>query len=586
MTEPTHLASPADVVDEPSLGVRPSSRPARARSKERSGTLATEVTKVFLEHPLLICSLLVIATWTIRQLVLHYTVSPLPASVNGNYISDQVGGENLIADWQAGFRQGSVVPADNFFLKYPLYLAVDNLPLGPLKQLFVASWVLLALTAVVILKAAELSFAPVASRLRAPNRLPLAMLVVALALAATPFVNYYWLEFQNSRNIEIALGFYLLARFYRYLIGESQGRSLWLHGLDIVLAAALFADDPLTLYVLCPPVVLVTALYSLRSAGSRDGLPLRRIGIALGSVAGAAAASLVVVRALDAVLPLQIVPAPTETVSASTFLSNLQYFVTYAIQMFGLTPWSVGLRGSFAWLTIAYGCLLIAAVLGCIWAWRREPGQPLGPFLAAIFTWLLAVFLLTELGVGGNDRELQFCVAVAAFALGLTVLYAPNVRVVAATIALASCALVLVLASSASSLLHERVSPNTSQFQTVTEIKSLHIHVGYAEYWDAGIDKFLSGESLDLINVECPDGSNPIYYNWESDKGMLDIRAGKSFYILSETDPNVCSRATLDKLLGAPSRVVAVADSSDPTEILVYDYNIGPRLFNGSGTAP
>lgn len=210
---------------------RPATLPNRARWYDRLRHLAITVTAVFSEHPWLAGTVLVVAVWTVRQLVLHYTTNPFSTVSPGeyqNYISDQEGGPNLMADWQQGFRQVSVVSADNFFLKYPLYLLGDNLPFGPPKQLFLESWVLLAIIVALILRAAGLCLSQVAARLSVPRRFPLAMLVVSLALAATPFANFHWLEFTNSRNIEVGLGFYLLARLYLYVGGYASGRSVWL----------------------------------------------------------------------------------------------------------------------------------------------------------------------------------------------------------------------------------------------------------------------------------------------------------------------------------------------------------------------
>jgi hypothetical protein len=518
----------------------------------------------------------VIVVWTVRLLALHYT-----ASGYVDYNSDQVAQQDLLRDWQQGFRQGTTVGPDDYFLKYPLYLLVNNLPIGPLKQLFIASWALLATTAILTLKAAELCCSPIARRLRVPNRLPVAILVVAAALAATPVLNFYWLEFPNSRNLEIGLGLYLLARLHLYVNGEAEGRSAWLNCLDIVLAAALFADDPLTLYVLAPPVVVVIALYGLRSPGTGEALPLRRLGVAMGSVVVAGVASLVIIRALQVVLPLKIETAIAQTVSAATFLSNLQYFVTYAIQMFGLTPWDIGLRTSAALLTVVYAGLSVATILGFIWAWRREPGQVLVPFLVAIFVWLLVVFLVADPGSGGYDRELEFCVAILMFGLGITVVYAANVRLVAAVATVATCALVVVLSTSAWAFLHQRTTPDQPQLATIATLESLHLKKGYAEYWDAGIDRFLSRGHVDIVNVECFDPSNPIYFNWYSDKGMLNLHAEKTFYILAPTNTSACSLTTLDRLLGPPARIVPVRTNYYPTEIVIYDYDIGPRLLTG-----
>jgi hypothetical protein len=570
------MAQPSPATnDRTTTGARPTLGVSN-RSDARLKVVLTAVARAFWERPWLAGTILVIVVWTVRLLALHYT-----ASGYVDYGSDDAAQQNLLADWQRGFRQGTIVGPDDYFLKYPLYLLINNLPIGPLKQLFIASWALLATTAILTLKAAELCCSPIATRLRVPNRLPLAILVVAVALAATPVLNFYWLQFPNSRNLEIGLGLYLLARLHLYLNGEAEGRSPWLNCLDIALAAALFADDPLTLYVLAPPVVVVIALCGLRSPATGKALPLRRLGMAIGSLVVASGLALVLTHALEVVLPLHISAASTQTVAATTFFSNLQYFVTDAIQMFGLTPWSVGLHTSATLLTVVYAGLSAATILGFIWAWRREPGQVLVPFLVAIFVWLLVLFLGADVGTGGNDRELQFCAAILTFGLGITVVYAANVRLVAAVATVATCALVVVLSTSAWAFLHQRATPDQPQLATVATLESLHLKKGYADYWDAGIDRFLSREHLDIVNVECSDASTPSYFNWYSDKGMLNVHADRTFYILSDTDTSVCPLATLVRFLGPPSRVVPVPTTYDPTEILIYDYDIGPRLLTG-----
>ena len=168
------------------------------------------ITRCFGRHLWLAGTVLVMAVWTLRLLALHYTPNTCYAITCNNYISDQVGAQNLIADWQQGFRQASDLGPQMDFLKYPLYLAVNNLPIEPLKQLFIESWLILAVTAALVLRAMELVFGVVAERTATPKRLPVSMLVVTVALAATPVAEFYWLEFPDSRNVEIGLCVFLI----------------------------------------------------------------------------------------------------------------------------------------------------------------------------------------------------------------------------------------------------------------------------------------------------------------------------------------------------------------------------------------
>jgi hypothetical protein len=224
--------------------------------------------------------------------------------------------------------------------------------------------------------------------------------------------------------------------------------------------------------------------------------------------------------------------------------------------------------------------LLLTGILGLVAAWRRDPGAPLSPFLLASFGWLLVLFLTTSDDVGGAERLLEFCVVIVALGAGLGVFYWASSRVVTTVASLTGCLLCVVVASAVLNLVTEHQYPNQPQEATVTMLQKLHLHKGYAEYWDAGIDRFLSRQTIDIINVECLGGTEPpSYYDGWSDKGLTEVPAKTTFYLLTQTDVSVCSLTTLDALLGRPYRVVSVPSVTDPTEILIYNYDIGPRLF-------
>ena len=93
------------------------------------------------------------------------------------------------------------------------------------------------------------------------------------------------MEFTNSRNLEIGLGLYLVARFYLYLGGYADGRSPVVQRSTSPWPPVLFADDPTVPLRRRLPVILVTALYALYSPDTGTGIPARRLAIAIGSLA-------------------------------------------------------------------------------------------------------------------------------------------------------------------------------------------------------------------------------------------------------------------------------------------------------------
>ncbi len=251
------------------------------------------ITRCFGRHLWLAGTVLVMAVWTLRLLALHYTPNTCYAITCNNYISDQVGAQNLIADWQQGFRQASDLGPQMDFLKYPLYLAVNNLPIEPLKQLFIESWLILAVTAALVLRAMELVFGVVAERTATPKRLPVSMLVCdcrsrrhsrgRILLVGVP-------GFPQCRNRAVRLSNRGLS-LYLTLTGHGPRRRTWLTVWYIALAACLFASDPLFLYGVGIPVVAVSLLYLLFPSAHRAFIPPQRLFRAVGATVVAAACS-------------------------------------------------------------------------------------------------------------------------------------------------------------------------------------------------------------------------------------------------------------------------------------------------------
>ena len=166
---------------------------------------------------------------------------------------------------------------------------------------------------------------------------------------------------------------------YLTLTGHGPRRRTWLTVWYIALAACLFASDPLFLYGVGIPVVAVSLLYLLFPSAHRAFIPLR------GSSGPSAQrwwrphAHAIVVAGLELALPIHVSAASTSTTSASIFIANLQFLVSNSSEIFGITPWSVGLHDSAAWLTALYGLLLLTGILGLVAAWRRDPGAPSVP---------------------------------------------------------------------------------------------------------------------------------------------------------------------------------------------------------------
>jgi hypothetical protein len=159
---------------------------------------------------------------------------------------DLIGQQLLSRQWINGFHNGAVVGPTNYILKIIfLYIPLDHLPGSPRFKLILITLFINIVTyilLVLILKRLWKLFFP-----KLNNSFYLATLWMALIAG-----SMYWIEFSNSRNLEIVGGLYLIylgcsltkqTRYPKYL-------------LVLILSSILFFADPLQLYMSAVPLIV------------------------------------------------------------------------------------------------------------------------------------------------------------------------------------------------------------------------------------------------------------------------------------------------------------------------------------------
>jgi hypothetical protein len=82
-----------------------------------------------------------------------------------------------------------------------------------------------------------------------------------------------------------------------------------------------------------------------------------------------------------------------------------------------------------------------------------------------------------------------------------------------------------------------------------------------------------------MLNISCS-GSSVGYYDLWQDRGVTDVHAKRTFYVVSKTDTSlgVCGAAQLRRLFGKPAEVVRAGPRSYGEQVYVYNYDIGTRI--------
>jgi hypothetical protein len=166
---------------------------------------------------------------------------------------DLVGQQLLSHQWIAGFHNGATIGPTNYILKMVLfYIPADYLPGSPRLKLILLTLLINLLTyilLVLILKKLWKLFFP-----KLEKKFYLATLWMA-SIAG----SMYWIQFSNSRNLEIVGGLYLI-----YLGCSLKNTSRYTKYLLIfLLSSVLFFADPLQLYMSAIPLIIYSFIHQL-----------------------------------------------------------------------------------------------------------------------------------------------------------------------------------------------------------------------------------------------------------------------------------------------------------------------------------
>lgn len=187
-----------------------------------------------------------IAAWTMLRFMIKTT----------NF--DLVGQQELAHQWLQGFHSGAHIGPTNYVIKMiVLYMPADLLHLTP-------RWSLIGITLLVnIITFIGIVWVLEKIWLEFHARVPRSFYVAMLWLAAMAG-SMYWIQFSNSRNLEVVIG---LISLWLIIKARSVLTVKRMFALILVSSVALFAD-PLQLYMTIIPALLFTTVYILLHKGT------------------------------------------------------------------------------------------------------------------------------------------------------------------------------------------------------------------------------------------------------------------------------------------------------------------------------
>jgi hypothetical protein len=204
------------------------------------------------------------------------------------------------------------------------------------------------------------------------------------------------------------------------------------------------------------------------------------------------------------------------------------------------------------------------------------------------FTLLLYIFSTVSVGTAQTYRYLITCVLIAPILLAYISVHRPS-RIITPLLIIAIVFNLSVSAFLLDSFLMEGSSDsrvvgqttfkankaNSLNYKLITALKKEGVTKGYANYWEAGINTYLSRGAVEVLPVDC-EFNNTKPLKWLVDLKRYEVPTKKTAILL---DPHIESQAmcTYDQIItqfGTPSHELKEYNIS----ILVYDYDIYQKM--------
>lgn|GEM_PF-3456984 len=489
-----------------------------------------------------------------------------------SYNSDDIALQNIVASWQEHGFALTWAGIDNFIIKIPLYFLANNFIGNPVTRTDVVSGLLVVPTIVLF------SFWVI--RIFRPRQFWLTSL--ALLFLASNGMVLYLMHNPNVRNIEVAVGFWLVSATV-LLSRRTLNRRNYLFLAVLLLVNGVFLyNDPLFLYMLFVPLGLFFFLEWLRPATDHRAARLGLI-VVIGSIVVSKIATVILAKIGFVVYS----GGPPTFVALNDLGSRLlivinDYLTLFKANFFGRLMFQVGTVRALASALMA---VLVAGLAGknLVAYYRQEPSNHRDTIVAICSLGLitnLIVFLFTDATFAADTRYL---ILVPFFAIPVLLDYllrlgpARNLRL---------CLLIVLAVVVAGNLLVKSPvpldgtgRPDVTRTGLIEALTAHHYHKGYAPYWDSNVTSYFSDRKLDVTPIVCTPQAELGTYYWLLSAGDLRATANQSFLVYDSQDSvyQGCSLAAIKHQFGQPVRTTPVNGSSSES-VLLFNYDIRTKF--------
>lgn len=521
------------------------------------------------------------------------SVSLYLAHKTRSYNSDDVSWQVILKTFNPISHDNAIAlgSSNNHWSKLPFFWLTENVFDSSRKLLFLQSYTLAVSSFVLYFFSAVYFLKRLKVKMTFKNLLPIAWLGSFGFAYAELYLNPIW------RGFELGLCFALIALVAMYLRDELHPfknlltKSVFIIGASL-MGVVLFSDVSLVYFFIGPLLAWVVWL-RLKGAVSNKKLTGLLLFLGISYVTSKLSGLIFASQGLK-----MAVEYPVQFIDFGGLPNNILIGMHGILTIFGADP-----SGKYPFSMVALGALvnllLLSWLLVTIFANRDALKKGfLRPtldsswvaFLVAMPAFVFSLYVLSTVSVGTVTTYRYLIVVAMAVPILLAYYLAKKPNNIITILVIVSIALNLTLSvffnnrflvrgtidnMVAGQQSNTENASNSLNFRIIDKLKDAGVHKAYANYWQAGINTYLSNGDVEVLPITC-EYNKTIAFTWLVDLKRFGLLSDKTAVVLDPdvSSPATCSRKSLVKQFGIPSQEIKDGNK----RILLYDYDLFTKM--------
>ena len=472
---------------------------------------------------------------------------------------DLVGQQVLTKQWLNGQSSHAVIGTTNYLWKMLLlYSPMDELPGSPRLKLIILTLIVNIATFILLLVVLRALLKQLGVKITSSFY---AALIFISALAGSIF----WVQFTNSRNLEVVGGIFLIYLVLKYLSKPNR----WLVLAILSFSAVLFFSDPLQLYMLALPL----AIYSLITT-YKNKQQFKLSLIVIGLLVAADVIAKLISAAAAQLFSISYSKVPGSSSLSSLSVSKLIHNVPRTLKAF--VQLYEGGHEVGRIIELLNILLIVLAAAYFIYSVIKKRLEGRAVILVVLIVGIDSLVYLAsgQAQIAGTSRYLIMTLPALVITLSSLKLRRPWDRIFIGALVLVAAVNVLAVGDQTGQAVDHRFSADQHLANIVTLVKSQHYPYAYASMDSAITATYYYDAKPTLLPLSCSNGrlaKSYLFYDREVFSKASAEKVDSAPIILDGTSinnyPSSCNEQTIAAQLGQP---LAVKADKYGNQVLIY----------------